>query len=176
MDEIKNNTYINPIVKYTDLKFPKRNGIYELENVKNGKFSFILKKHPYLMDSVCVERLIEEYNKHKSLVVAYDLDNTVKDYHQKGHDYSEVIELIKESKDFGFYLIVFTAEEDTEKVKMFLNENTIPYDAINENPPFWKSNARKIYYNILLDDRAGLSAAFNILKKVLEQIKINKNK
>lgn len=129
------------------------------------------KKHPYLSDNFCINRLLNEYNLHKSLVVAYDLDNTVNDYHNKGHDYSEVIELIRECKEVGFHLIVFTAEEDTEKVKKILELNNIPFDSINENPPFWKSNARKIYYNILLDDRAGLNSAYEQLKEVLKRIK-----
>ena len=123
---------------------------------KEGKEIKNLNNHHYLSDKNCVDRLLEEYKKHGCLVVSYDLDNTVKDYHKKGHDYSEVIELIRECRKAGFYLIVFTAEEDTEKVKDFLFINCIPYDAINENPPFWDKKGRKIYYNILLDDRAGL--------------------
>lgn len=151
---------------------------YFLHEKKEGKINTMdmrieiknLNNHHYLSDKNCVDRLLEEYKKHGCLVVSYDLDNTVKDYHKKGHDYSEVIELIRECRKAGFYLIVFTAEEDTEKVKDFLFINCIPYDAINENPPFWDKKGRKIYYNILLDDRAGLYSSYNQLKKVLRVI------
>ena len=33
----------------------------------------------------------------------------------------------------GFYLIVFTGEEDAQKVGEFLSNHNIPYNSINEN-------------------------------------------
>ncbi len=128
-------------------------------------------KHPYLSDSQCITRLIEEYKLHRSLVVAYDFDNTVFDYHGQGHDYTEVIELLRECRQCGLMLIVFTAEQDNDKVRNWLTEHDVPFDVINENPPFFKSKSRKIYFNILLDDRAGLRSAFNQLTCVIEYIK-----
>lgn len=128
-------------------------------------------KHPFLSDTACVYRLVDEYKKHGSIVIAYDFDNLVFDYHSKGHDYSEVIDILKEAKELGCFLIVFTAEQDTEKVKSHLTSNQIPFDAINENPPFFKSQSRKIYFNLLLDDRAGLLSAYNQLKEFILIIK-----
>lgn len=128
-------------------------------------------QHPYLSDEACIYRLVDEYKKHNSIVVAYDFDNCVFDFHSKGHDYSEVIELLREAKQIGCYLIVFTAEQDIEKVKSALQNQNIPYDSINENPPFFKSESRKIYSNILLDDRAGLKSAFHQLKETINIIK-----
>lgn len=127
--------------------------------------------HPYLSDAACIHRLVEEYKQHKSLVVAYDFDNLVYDYHKKDHDYSDLIKLLVAAKSIGCYLIVFTAEEDTAKVQQFLQTNRIPFDVINENPPFFKSKSRKIYFNILLDDRAGLSSAYNQLNETINIIK-----
>lgn len=128
-------------------------------------------KHPYLSDNYCITRLIAEYRKYGSLVVAYDFDNTVYDYHKQGHDYSEVIELIRECHQYGLILIVFTAEEDTLKVSNWLTAQNIPFDLINENPPFFQSESRKIYWNVLLDDRAGLWSSFVQLSAVIEYIK-----
>jgi molybdopterin/thiamine biosynthesis adenylyltransferase len=51
-------------------------------------------------------------------------------------------------------------------------ENDIPFDKINENMDFIPFTGRKLYANIYLDDRAGLSAAYNILSKTLELIKL----
>lgn len=127
--------------------------------------------HPFLSDTACVHRLVSEYKQYGQLVIAYDFDNCIYDFHSKGHDYTEVIELIKKCRSINSYLIVFTAEKDLEKVVGFLSDNKIPFDAINENPPFFKSDARKIYFNILLDDRAGLFSAFNQLKETIEIIK-----
>ncbi len=130
-------------------------------------------EHPFLNDTACVFRLVDEHKKYGKIVVAYDFDNTIFDYHSKGHDYSELIEIIKVAHNIGCYLICFTAEKDEEVVSSFLINNQIPYDSINENPPFFKSDARKIYFNLLLDDRAGLSSAYNQLKDFIHII-INK--
>lgn len=132
--------------------------------------------HPYLYDKVCTDRLYDEWLKHKSLVIAYDFDSTVYDFHAKGHDYKEIIEILRECNELGFYLIVFTAEQNKEKISKFLDENAIPYNAINENPPFWKGTTGKIYYNHLLDDRAGLRSAYKILVAVVQLIRNPKGK
>jgi vacuolar-type H+-ATPase subunit I/STV1 len=128
-------------------------------------------QHPYLSDTACIYRLVDEYKKYGSLVIAYDFDNCVYDYHSKGHDYIEVIELLKQAKEINCYMVVFTAEKDLDKVKNTLNELKIPFDEINENPPFFKSDARKIYFNLLLDDRAGLLSAYTQLKETINIIK-----
>lgn len=130
-------------------------------------------QHPYLSDTACVFRLVDEYKKYGSLVIAYDFDNCVYDYHSKGHNYIEIINLLKEAKEINCYLIVFTAEKDLEKVRENLKRKEIPFDAINETPPFFKSDSRKIYFNLLLDDRAGLLSAY---KQLRETINIIKNK
>lgn len=128
-------------------------------------------RHPYLSDTACIYRLVDEYKKYNSLVIAYDFDNCVFDYHSKGHDYFDVVDILKEAKEIGCYMICFTAEKDTEKVTQFLNDFKIPCDAMNENPPFFKSDARKIYFNLLLDDRAGLLSAYNQLRETINIIK-----
>ena len=125
----------------------------------------------YLKKENTYERLLKEYKAYNTLVVAFDFDNTVYDYHQVGMEFTEMIQLLQELKTIGCYLIIFTANEDETFVKNYCDEKKIPFDAINENPPFYQSNARKIYYNILLDDRAGLQEAFEHLKKLLKAVK-----
>lgn len=115
------------------------------------------------------ERLKADYLQHKSLFVAFDYDNTVFDYHSKGIDYSEVIELLQDCKALGFTMILFTGNED-EKLEAILNDceyRSIPVDLINENPLM---KTRKPYYNILLDDRAGLIESHNLLKRLIDEI------
>ena len=129
-----------------------------------------MSKHPYLDHDTCVKRLLEWHEKNGRLIVAYDFDNTVYDYHHKGHDYSEVVDLIRRAKQAGCYLIVFTGNEDSTLVRGFLDENSIPYDQINEQAPFVPTTARKIYYNLLLDDAAGLLSASAQLEVFLNLI------
>lgn len=116
----------------------------------------------------CVNRLINDYHAHGSLIVAYDFDNTVFDYHGDGLDCSNVIDLLRKAKDKGHILVCYTANEDLEFVKSFIKENNIPLDFINESPV---KSGSKIYYNILLDDRSGLESAFNQLEDFLNKTK-----
>lgn len=125
----------------------------------------------YLIPNASFLRLLEEYNKYGSLVIAYDLDNTVYDFHKKGKTYWDVIELLVELKELKCYMICFTANSDTEFVSQYLFNNSIPVDAINENPPFFKCDQRKIYYNAYLDDRAGLIQVYSELKLLTTLIK-----
>lgn len=132
----------------------------------------------YLNTENTRNRLLKEWRTHGKLVIAYDFDNTVYDFHDEGHTYSQVIELIRRCKRLGAHLIVFTAsrEERYEKIKSYLNKHDIPFDSINEDPSFITLTTRKIYYNILLDDRAGLESAYNDLLYAvnkLEQEQIN---
>ncbi|HDR7922283.1 hypothetical protein [Bacillus paranthracis] len=120
----------------------------------------------YLYEENVTERLIREWKKYGSLVVAYDFDNTVYDYHKEGHSYECVIQLLREAKKLNAYLMVYTARRDSELffVKEYLEENNIPFDSINETPDFIPfSDEKKLYYNILLDDRAGLPSAYRCL-------------
>jgi len=128
---------------------------------------------PYLQDSNCIKRLVEEWEKYGSLIVAYDFDNTVFDYNEKGYTYNQVVELLRECKRQGFHLTVFTSCNDDrfDFIKDYLTKNDIPFDGINETPDFIPFKGRKVYYNILLDDRAGLSSAFTVLWNVIYTIR-----
>lgn len=129
----------------------------------------------YLKPNASFLRLLAEYRKYKSLVIAYDFDNTLYDFHKKGETYKMVMTLLKELKSIGCYMICFTANEDTDFVLDYLKENQIPFDAINENPPFFKCEERKIYFNALLDDRAGLQQVYNELNLLITIIKQDNN-
>lgn len=128
--------------------------------------------HPFNKEN-CKKRLLEEYYKYGKLIVAFDFDNTIYDYHNNGGDYSEVIELLKDCSKLGFELILFTTEEDFTKL---LNKSNSVKDLlgtanfkINKSSIF--RSATKPYYNILLDDRAGLEESYEILKYVVDEIK-----
>ena len=116
------------------------------------------------------DRLKKDYLEHKSLFVAYDYDNTVYDFHHQGINYDKIISLLNVCKSLGFTMILFTGNEGEklEIIKRDLEEREIPYDLINENPLM---PTRKPYYNILLDDRAGLKESYNYLKKLTDEIR-----
>jgi len=124
----------------------------------------------YLNQDNSFDRLWNEYKKYNSLVVAYDFDNTVYDCHNKGWQFEKMIDLLRNLKKIGCHLIIFTANDDLNFVKNYCTEKQIPFDTINENPPFFQSNNRKIYYNALLDDRAGLRQVYTELTKLIKTI------
>ena len=128
--------------------------------------------HIFLNTDATYARLLSEYSKYSSIVVAFDFDNTVYDYHKQGLNCSEIVDLLQKLKEVNCFLIVWTANEDVDFVRNYCLENQIPFDAINENPPFFKSKSRKIYYNELLDDRAGLRESFERLLKLYNEIKV----
>jgi hydroxymethylpyrimidine pyrophosphatase-like HAD family hydrolase len=121
-------------------------------------------------------RLIKEWEQHGKLIVAYDFDGTVHDYHKEGNKYDQVIELLRECKKLGCYLIVFSTSEPERHdfIKNYLDRWDIPYDAVNENMPGLPFKGGKIYYNILLDDRAGLESAYYSLKQASSYIKLKR--
>lgn len=127
----------------------------------------------FLNDNHCIDRLFDEWKKYGSLIIAFDYDNTVYDFYQKGYKYDQVIELLRECKKLNFHLTVFTSCEEDRfyEIRKYLSDNEIPFDSINETPAFIPFKGRKVYYNILLDDRAGLSSAFDQLTKVIYNIK-----
>lgn len=124
----------------------------------------------YLDKTNSLNRLREEYFKYNSLVVAFDFDDTIHDFHKKGRSYENVIALLRNLKKINCYLICWTGQEDLKFVKSYLNTNEIPFDAVNENPPFHQSTSRKIYANAYLDDRAGLNEVYDQLSNLCEEI------
>jgi predicted HAD superfamily phosphohydrolase YqeG len=112
-------------------------------------------------------RLYTDYKKHGKLIIAFDFDNTVFDFHNVGDTFPEVISILQDARKAGHTLVLFTANEGYRLQKIREHLSTIglnPY-YVNESPVF-KDN-RKPYYNILLDDRAGLESAFNQLNEFL---------
>ena len=134
--------------------------------------------HPFGKEA-CKTRLLEEYHKYGKLIV--DFDNTIFDYHNTGGDYSCVIELLKECSLLGFEMILFTTDEDDYKIMAkqticmrlgIANITSNTLSAPNISSSIF-SKSKKPYYNILLDDRAGLEESYEILKYVVDEIKLN---
>ena len=125
----------------------------------------------YLVPNNSFLRLWNEYKKYGTLVIAYDFDNTIYDFHKKGNTYIQVIELLRQLKSIGCILICFTANEDNIFIESYCKLYNIPLDKLNESPDFFKSNSKKIYFNDLLDDRAGLQQVYQELNLLIQLIK-----
>lgn len=133
----------------------------------------------YLCEENVYNRLKEEFYKYKTIIIAYDFDDTVFDFHKRGLLYTDVMELLREWKGYAKF-ICFTGcmPEKYAFIEQYLHDNDIPLDSINENVMSMPFNGTKVYYNAFLDDRAGLKEVYNILKKLIKDIKqeaINEN-
>ena len=130
---------------------------------------------PYVIDIVVIQRLVKEWVKHNSLIIAYDYDNTVFDFHNAGYEFDFVIHLLREAKQYNAKFIVYSCSPDSrhDEMREYLNSKDIPFDTINENIIELHGGSGKLFYNILLDDRAGLKTACSVLSAALTVMKEN---
>lgn len=129
---------------------------------------------PYFDTNICVERLYNHYIADKKLIIAVDFDSTLFDYHRENHTFPKVIEILKECQKLDFYLCIFSSSPPDRHYFMqtYCSSIGIKIHAINTNPiplPFG-NNGAKPFFNILLDDRAGLGQSYEILRKTLDRI------
>jgi len=143
------------------------------------KSARIRKNDPFLSSRSSYNRLVEEHHKHNGqLVVALDYDNTIFDYHSKGYTFKKVIRLIRDCNAIGYKVVIFSgsANERHKDIRAICKKRKIKIDGINTDLIDWHHNKAldwsrsKIYYNILLDDRAGLKEAYKILRKLVTKV------
>jgi predicted phosphatase len=132
------------------------------------------KTKSYYSDTVsCVKRLVREWEEHRKLIIAYEFDNTVFDTHNIGDSFEEVVQELKEADKLGLILVLFTGrtEEKIEEAFTYLKEQRIPYHYVNESPENIPFKSKKVFYNLLLDSRAGLGQALQTLRSLLAHIR-----
>lgn len=115
-----------------------------------------------------INRLVEEYFSNNQLIIAFDFDDT----------FSEVVSLLKRCKsEINCKLILYTCRA-IDSGKWSLKEalsicraNGIEPDSVNTDVIIdFQGLHHKVFYNILLDDRAGLSESCRILSEALNVI------
>lgn len=132
----------------------------------------------YLNDRKAIDRLKREYQEHGKLIIGLDFDNTIYDYYEEGLDLEPVIELLRKCKDLGFIMCLHSlvpqnADMTAYDKREYCEKLGIKVDFINSSPVLTDQDSfvpNKPFYSILLDDRAGLSASYNILKTTLEEL------
>jgi hypothetical protein len=131
---------------------------------------------PFLSDYLVIERLVLDWFKYDGWIIAYDYDNTVYDYHNRGYKFDSIIELLQECKQYNSKFIVYTHSNDDrhDEIKTYLDNNDIPWDTINKGIAFANGKEEgKLLYSTFLDDRAGLKSAYLCLCGALEILKQN---
>ena len=120
-------------------------------------------------EAYAFSRLIEHYKKHDRVIIAYDVDDTVRPYYSGSCE--KVKSVLRAAAQYlNCYFIVYTCNPNTDKIKKFLDNEELPYDSINENAPFAPKVNGKLFYNIFLDDKAGLREAVERLEDLIHYI------
>ena len=126
----------------------------------------------FLSNKNAINQLIEDYKKYGKLIIAYDFDDTVKPS-LPNYSCNQVIELLQVCSGLSvFNMVCFTCrykKEDLNEVVEYLDKLHIRHDCINENHPDCQiETSRKIFFNVFLDNRAGLKSAYEILVGFLD--------
>lgn len=131
---------------------------------------------PFMNSSAAEKRLEKEFEKYGKLIIAYDFDYTVHNYQNETFTYKYISNLLREWRPYATF-VVFSASPESrfDYIRKYLEEHSIPYDAINKDV-IDREDTKKIYYNVFLDDRAGLYEISKILENILEKIKSGKLK
>ncbi len=123
------------------------------------------------------ERLITEWLLHDKICLAVDHDDTIFPWGFKGFEANiqlkRTMDVVKLAQSVGCYTTIWSAcdPERYDEIKSYCSANGIVVDSINENPiPLPYGNNRKMYYNHLLDDRAGLELAIDMLEYVCYRV------
>jgi hypothetical protein len=135
-------------------------------------------EHPF-DENRCARRLLWEYNHYGRLIVGVDFDNTIRPVKQDS-SCEAVVELLKRcSADPKIEICIWTISGSSdghlsnghlslqEKVE-YCKSLGIKFDYINESPYLEDYSGKKQFFNVLLDDRAGLESAYRNLKYVLD--------
>jgi len=112
------------------------------------------------------EKLLEVLEFHNTIIVGVDFDDTI--FPLSTNNYiiercSKVVELIKSLKDVITICLYTVADNQSIAYKkQLMKEWEIPAAYVNESP-VTLGNGAKPYFNILLDDKAGLNETIEIL-------------
>ena len=134
-----------------------------------------------------LENLQKQYSKYNQLIIAYDFDDTVREWNPDNPyegvvgRHKDVVKLLQRAKEKinNAKFICYTARDHNnpltiEYITQFCKENNIPLDTINENIITWYEYPSKLFYNIFLDDKAGLETAVYVLENFIDSLATEK--
>jgi len=122
---------------------------------------------PYLNEFKAADRLFTEWKTHGSIIIGVDFDDTIYDCHSNGFVFPYTISTIQRAQALGAKLCVWTANADRGLVDRIWDKANIVYDYYNESPVVFHKDQVKPYFNLLLDDRAGLESALHVLNRTI---------
>lgn len=122
-----------------------------------------------------INRLFTEWKEHGRIIIGLDYDDTISPWRAATQeDCDKVINLVKLAKSTGAYVVIHTAcnPDRYDEIKSYCASKGLELDGINTTPlPLPYGHNTKIYANIFLDDRAGLSESLGILEKAMYKMR-----
>jgi len=123
-----------------------------------------------------VSELLFTYNKYNKIIVGVDFDDTIFPYNKSKYNEDRckrVREILVKLQDYIILCLFTVADEQslvykTEIMKLY----GLDAKYINSSPIENWGKCRKPYFNILLDDKAGLNETINNLEELYKEIKI----
>lgn len=122
-------------------------------------------------------RLRDEWLNHGGLILAVDFDDTVFPYKMLDSDSVakcfEVIAAVRKAHHMGCRVVMWTASDPDryDFIRRYMEEHGIRVEAVNQNLPGLRyGNNGKIYANLYMDDRGGLSEALTTLIAVTKEV------
>jgi len=114
------------------------------------------------------------------LIIGFDFDCTIYDFHNEGLYTAPVISLLQRCSNLGFTMCLFSLTSNDAKMTIvekvqYCKDLGINVTWINDSPVLREQITAfnsKPYFNILLDDRAGLGSAYSILLETLDELNI----
>lgn len=134
-------------------------------------------KHPF-NEERCSRRLLWEYQNYDKLIIGVDFDNTIKPV-KPDSSCEEVIDLLRRCSNLPKFCICLwsicpNGDIEAEEKRQYCESIGIRIDYVNASPfKIGEFTGKKLYFNILLDDRAGLESAYTNLKYVVEYAEKN---
>jgi len=119
-----------------------------------------------------IDRLVKEWEQHGKIIIAADYDSTIAYWPtiENQEDIDRTVKLLQIAHETGAYIVIFTACKADRHlaIQNHCEELRLPISGINIQPvPLPYGNQNKIYANVFLDDRAGLSQALDILESAM---------
>jgi len=129
----------------------------------------IPKTDPYTNQLAATSRLYTEWKKYNGIIIGVDFDDTINDFHEKGFTYPKAIHAIQKAQAMGCTICSWTANADETAVRTKFESLGIAIDYYNTSPVMFEGTP-KPYFNLLLDDRAGLGQALDSLEACMSLI------
>lgn len=119
-----------------------------------------------------IDRLLEDWKKYGRIVIGVDVDDTIMPYNMATkQDCEEVMSILREAQATGAYLAINTAcGQDREKeILEYCKNNRLEIHGYNKTviDVTWGRPGSKIYANLYIDDRGGITECIEVLIEAL---------